>query len=69
MDKINAEELKQRLANAKSQTVYDDRYACCWQGYLAALIEWELITPNQHKELSDEVPVNKPDPSLQIFLG
>jgi hypothetical protein len=69
MNKVNVEELKQRLADAKLNDIYDDRHACCWQGYLAALIEWELITPNQHKDLSDQVPVNEPDPSIQIFLG
>jgi hypothetical protein len=69
MNKVNVEELKKRLATAKSNSAYDDRYACCWQGYLAALLEWGFITPNQHKDLSEQVPVNEPDPSLQIFLG
>ncbi len=69
MAQINVEELKERLADAKAKPEYSERHACCWQGYLAALVEWGIITPGQHKELSDEMPVNAPDPSLQIFLG
>jgi hypothetical protein len=69
MGEVNIDELRGRLAEAKAKSEYDDRDACCWQGYLAALIEWGLITPNQHSELSTEVPVNEPNPALQIFLG
>jgi hypothetical protein len=67
--KVNVDELKQRLADAKMKSGYDDRHACCWQGYLAALLEWGLITPNEYGHLSDDVPVDDPDPSLVIFLG
>jgi hypothetical protein len=69
MENVNVDELKQRLADAKMKANYDDRHACCWQGYLAALLEWGLITPSQYDHLSDEVPTNEPDPALDIFLG
>ena len=69
MDKIDFDELKERLATSKNKSSFDDRQACCWQGYFAALLEWGLITPNQHKKLSSEVPVKEPDPSLEIFIG
>jgi hypothetical protein len=69
MGKVNVDELSARLIEAKAKSEYDDRHACCWQGYLAALLEWGLITPNQHSDLCDEVPARDPCPSLQIFLG
>ena len=64
----NFDELWNRLERSKGKEVYDDRHACCWQGYLAALIEWGLIKPDEHKQLSELVPTSEPDPSLEIFL-
>jgi hypothetical protein len=69
MTKPTFEELQQRIEKARVHDDYDDRHACCWQGYLAALLEWDLITPNDHANLAKEVPVKEPDPSLRIFLG
>ncbi len=69
MEAIDFNELIQRIDNGKSKSNYDDRHACCWQGYLAALLEWGLITPDQHKYLSDKIPVDSPDPSVEIFIG
>ncbi len=69
METPSYEELRKRVQEARSKDDYDDRHACCWQGYLAALLEWGLITPNEHLELSTAVPTVEPDPSLSIFLG
>ena len=69
MEKPTFEELQRRLERVRSKDDYDDRDACCWQGYLAALLEWGLITPNDHLRLIALVPVSGRDPSLAIFLG
>ncbi len=69
MEKPNIDELRLRLEEVRARNDYDDRHACCWQGYIAALLEWDLITPNEHKELAQIVPAEKPDPALVVFLG
>lgn len=62
-------ELRARLKTAKDSSNNDDRVACCWQGYLAALLEWGLISINDHKSLSEIIPSQEPDPSYEIFVG
>jgi hypothetical protein len=62
------DELQKRLETSKSKASYDDRHACCWQGYLAALIEWGAITPDEHRRLTELVPTSEPNPVLEIFL-
>lgn len=69
MEKPTFEELRLRLERVRSKDDYDERDACCWQGYLAALLEWDLITPSDHRRLSTLVPVSGRDPSEAIFLG
>ncbi|WP_156820040.1 hypothetical protein [Synechococcus sp. PCC 7336] len=69
MNEQDIQEIRSRLKKARKHNIYNDRHACCWQGYLAALLEWDLISPNQHKKLSEEIPVDTPDPSINIFLG
>ena len=69
MERPTFEELKTRLKNARMKDGYDDRHACCWQGYLAALMECELITIAEHCHLVDLVPVEDPNPTLVVLLG
>jgi len=70
MEKPTLEEIRRRIEKAKTANEpFDERQACCWQGYLAALLEWDLISPNDHKQLAELVPVEEPDPSMSIFLG
>lgn len=45
-----------------------------WDGYLAALIEWGLISPGEHESLvallpKDRFPRKADDPVMQILLG
>ena len=42
-----------------------------WSGYIAALLEWNLITVDEHLSLTKLLmPILKPnDPVLDIFLG
>jgi hypothetical protein len=46
-----------------------ERVALVWDGYIAALLEWGLITVSQHKELSDMLPDIPDNPVMAIFLG
>jgi hypothetical protein len=48
--------------------------ASAWDGYLAALIEWGLLSPNEHASLvallpKDRYPRPADDPVMQILLG
>lgn len=43
--------------------------AAAWRGYLAGLIEWEIIVPDDYWELLHLVPELDPDPAKGILLG
>lgn len=45
------------------------RDAIAWDGYLAALIEWGLISVADHAKLSEMLPTIKNNPAIQIMLG
>lgn len=65
------EELRERIEAEFSHFggALPERVALVWDGYLAALLEWNLITPSQHKELSDMLPEIPDNPVMSIFLG
>lgn len=46
-----------------------ERVALVWDGYLAALIEWGLITVNEHAELAEMLPEIPDNPVMAVFLG
>lgn len=46
-----------------------ERVALVWDGYLAALLEWGLISPSEHKEVADMLPEIADNPVMSIFLG
>lgn len=49
-----------------------ERAALAWGGYLAAMLEWDLISVSAHDRLSDLLPRHESteeDPVLAIFLG
>ena len=43
--------------------------ALVWDGYLAALIEWGLITVDEHFRLVDLLPSIPDSPVIGVFLG
>jgi hypothetical protein len=43
--------------------------SAAWHGYLGALLEWGLLTPQAHGELIALLPPLDPNPVVQIFLG
>jgi hypothetical protein len=46
-----------------------ERVAIAWDGYLAALIEWDLISVKDHSELVDLLPDIENNPIIDILLG
>jgi hypothetical protein len=46
-----------------------ERVAIAWRGYLAAMLEWHLISPAGHDELLRNVPPIADDPVLDILRG
>jgi hypothetical protein len=43
--------------------------ALAWSGYLAALIEWGLISVDEHSRLLGLLPTIADNPATQILLG
>jgi hypothetical protein len=46
-----------------------ERSALVWHGYLAALIEWGLISPGVHGHLTAMLPLLPDNPAVDILLG
>lgn len=69
MEKPTALELQERIERQMSLCEFGALDSACWRGYLAALIEWNLLTPNEHRRLIDMLPELDADPSLPILLG
>ena len=43
--------------------------AVSWRGYLAAMLEWNLIPVAAYDELLARIPVVKDDPAVAILTG
>jgi hypothetical protein len=43
--------------------------AISWRGYLAAMLEWNLIPVAAYDELLTRIPAVKDDPALAILTG
>ena len=46
-----------------------ESFAIAWSGYIAALIEWGLISVSEHEQLCKMLPTVEDDPSVSILLG
>jgi len=46
-----------------------EQLALAWSGYLAALIEWDLVSVSDHERLVSLVPQLENDPAVEILLG
>lgn len=45
------------------------RVAIAWSAYLAALIEWDLLSVDDHQRLQSLLPPIENDPATAILLG
>ena len=61
-------ELKRRIQaeTAHFQGELPEHNAIAWDGYIAALLEWGVITPTVHSELSELLPAVD---GMGTFLG
>jgi hypothetical protein len=46
-----------------------ERAAIAWRGYLAAVLEWNVITIEQYDSLVARVPPVEDDPAIAILRG
>jgi hypothetical protein len=47
-----------------------ERFAIAWDAYLAAMLEWQIITTEIYDNLVSLIPeISEPNPVLTIFLG
>ena len=46
-----------------------DRTAVAWRGYLAAMLEWNLIPVSQYDQLLAKIPEVRDDPAVAILRG
>jgi hypothetical protein len=71
VDKPTLNELTQRIRRdiAFFGGAMPERTALAWNGYIAALIEWGLISVAEHKSLRDMLPRIEDDPAVTILLG
>ena len=71
MSKPTYQELEERIREVKvfhgGTIPVED--ALVWEGYIAALSEWQLISVGDHERLLKLLPKTPAGPSLRIFLG
>lgn len=60
--------IMEHLESAKSDAERRD-IGITWDGYIAGLLEWGLITPDDHRRLHDLLPKIDDSPTMKIFLG
>ena len=70
-DKPTHSELRRRiLRDAKHYGgTLSEKAAIAWSGYLAALIEWGLISVSDHQSLRALLPRLDDDPTAGVLLG
>lgn len=49
--------------------VLTEKYAIAWRGYLAAMLEWNLISNLQYESLLAHIPPIEDDPAVAILRG
>jgi hypothetical protein len=49
--------------------VMPEMTAAAWRGYLAAMLEWNLISVAQYDQLLTKIPEVRDDPAVAILSG
>jgi len=70
-DKPTREQIARRIREVAEfhGGVMPIQHALVWEGYLAALLEWQLISADEHARLQSLLPNTPAAPSLTVFLG
>ncbi len=66
-----AEELRFRLSAELNyhQGLPPERTVLAWRGYLAAMLEWQLLPQESYDQLARQLPDIEDDPVIAILLG
>lgn len=67
--KINEREMAARLLSHLKKFGSNDESTLLWHGYLAACIEWGLLSPNEHLRLSKVLRDIGHQELAAVFLG
>jgi hypothetical protein len=65
-------EIEHRINSDKSffKGNLPERFSVAWHGYLAAMLEWQIINFAHYDELFNLLPkIEEPDPIATIFSG
>lgn len=63
------QELSKRMTADRGQAPFADGNAAAWYGYLAALLEWNLISVEEHRKLCGLLPDLADNPAVRILVG
>lgn len=63
------QELVSRITAHITRRNNNDACNLLWEGYLAACLEWGVLTPNEHLRLTELLRNVAPDEIREIFLG
>lgn len=69
MERPTLDELLSRVRTTCRRDSLDRETIAAWYGYLAALLEWSLISVGDHAEVVAELPSLDPNPTVDILLG
>lgn len=70
-EKPTYDEIYERISRHLSEKDSADRHdvAIAWEGYIAALLEWGMLTPHDHDELRKLLPETSSKAVYEIFVG
>jgi hypothetical protein len=69
MERPTEEELRKRISEHLQHHSGSTEVALIWHGYIAALLEWSLITPDTHSRLNQLLPDVGRTELMELFLG
>ena len=71
-DKPTLEELSDRMQKHLGRALSENErreVGLVWDGYIAGLLEWGLLTADEHEKLSNLLPKIDNNPVMRVFLG
>ena len=69
MQRPKREEFERRIRDQLHHRSNSDSSNLLWSGYLAALMEWRLLSPDDYHALREQLKIDGGEELLDIFLG
>jgi hypothetical protein len=69
MQRPTREEFERRIRDQLDHRSNSDISNLLWSGYLAALMEWRLLSPDDYHSLREQLKTDGGEELLDIFLG